>query len=732
MLSRSKLSSVWRRVGYALVLLVMAGNAVSATVSAVSCSSSDVQACPYTPGDLQSFENNTSFYDNTEIGGSCNATASGGTPTNAAEVSAAAKINFQTIFNALVKEGGYTKEQAAGIIGNLVNEDGTGDPQRAESGEKSLATPPDPDNANVGYGIAQWTPARKLINYAASINQPVNTLSTQISFLIAQLNGSWTANSEKGAGDDLKGTTTVETATAAFLGTKNQNYPSGAPYAGQYGGYERPRYEDTQLAPRTASAKIALATYGPQTGPTVPVNIIASTPAADPATATAGASTTSSGSVGGCTCAANAIPTASADGKKTIVLDPGHSPSSAPHTIDPATNIVVGDYENDPEMQQMYDASLAIAAKLTAAGYTVINTKKSVNDVVSLKERADIAGRAQSALGLSLHSTPGSAASGNSVFYPKVGEWRITSDANTALAAADKAAAETMASVRSTTEGQPVKSGSYADLNNGQPRTVKAAPPFMEQGTLLTTQYFATTPWVYNEQATLDSSNNNNNHSPVPDDILAKYVDGIVAGVEKIVPLAGGATATPAAAAATTSAQGNSSCAGSSAVLGNAVQTAINYAWPDYHQAPYLAFKPSYRAAIDKAIANHEYVGGGANPGVDCGGFVTRVMRDSGADPNYNDANSNTDAQKAYMDRHPEKYQNLGTQAGTTNLQPGDIAINDEHTYIYVGNQPGFNGNSASSSFSTTGRSWRTPMASPAYGFSGDSTNPFTWYRLKA
>jgi hypothetical protein len=101
-------------------------------------------------------------------------------------------------------------------------------------------------------------------------------------------------------------------------------------------------------------------------------------------------------------------------------------------------------------------------------------------------------------------------------------------------------------------------------------------------------------------------------------------------------------------------------------------------------------------------------------------------MRDSRADPTYNESNGNTISQQAYLDAHPEKYQKLTNVNGTADLHPGDIAINDVHTYMYVGSQPGFNGNSASASFSSTGESWRAPMASNAYGFGGE----FTWYRL--
>lgn len=174
------------------------------------------------------------------------------------------------------------------------------------------------------------------------------------------------------------------------------------------------------------------------------------------------------------------------------------------------------------------------------------------------------------------------------------------------------------------------------------------------------------------------------------------------------------------------------SCGGdqvNGAVLGSIVKTAVAYAWPDHHNPNYLEMTPAYAAATKKAQANHEYVGGLSHPGIDCGGFVTRVMRNSGADPNYNSANGNTLAQYDYMNSHPELYKKLGPQTSTKNLQPGDIAIiRTEHTYIYVGNQPGFNGNAASASVSFSGHNWRSPMADTAYFSQGGQ--PFMWFRL--
>jgi hypothetical protein len=165
-----------------------------------------------------------------------------------------------------------------------------------------------------------------------------------------------------------------------------------------------------------------------------------------------------------------------------------------------------------------------------------------------------------------------------------------------------------------------------------------------------------------------------------------------------------------------------------SAVQGNFFQTISKYAWPTYHDAPYFTYKPEYQAAVKAAQKRGDYVGGGAHPGIDCGGFVTLVFHDSGTDKNYNGYHSNVVAQQRWLDNHPKQYEKKTDITGAGDLHPGDIFINSDasHTYIFVGDKLGknFKGNAASASFSTTGRSWRTPMASNAYGF-----RDATWYR---
>lgn len=168
-------------------------------------------------------------------------------------------------------------------------------------------------------------------------------------------------------------------------------------------------------------------------------------------------------------------------------------------------------------------------------------------------------------------------------------------------------------------------------------------------------------------------------------------------------------------------------CGNSTAVSGDAVQTALAYAWHKTFPAPHFDMTTAYQKAIDKAQANGEFVGGGNHPGIDCGGFVTRVMRDSGVDPHYNSSNGDTNVQWAYLRTHPELYKQLPANISTSQLKPGDIAINGGvHTFIWVGQQAGFPGNIAQASYGGGGGPWFAPQAGT---YSGGAGSPYTFFR---
>ncbi len=139
------------------------------------------------------------------------------------------------------------------------------------------------------------------------------------------------------------------------------------------------------------------------------------------------------------------------------------------------------------------------------------------------------------------------------------------------------------------------------------------------------------------------------------------------------------------------------------------------YAWPDWHFAPWLDRMPDYAAAVTQSISEGRYVGGSVRnvPGIDCGGFVTILAQNSGLAPDYNDKKGATETQEKWVKEHNWTLLNATstTEIDTSILQPGDIAFSKGHTFIYVGDIPGFNSKIASASYSQDGTGGRAPMA---------------------
>ena len=92
------------------------------------------------------------------------------------------------------------------------------------------------------------------------------------------------------------------------------------------------------------------------------------------------------------------------------------------------------------------------------------------------------------------------------------------------------------------------------------------------------------------------------------------------------------------------------------------------------------------QAYIDARAKYNPEAGGDMN---DCGKYVSTVMRASGADPDYPSAG--TSIQRNYVMNSP-KYTIIKTKS-PSDLQPGDILVNNGHTMLYIGDQG--NGNVA-------------------------------------
>lgn len=283
----------------------------------------------------------------------------------------------------------------------------------------------------------------------------------------------------------------------------------------------------------------------------------------------------------------------------TIVLDPGHTTGVDEYVNNPngngaGDNEPVFDYSNQPEQDQVWQVALDVGDKLTAAGYNVLITKGSEDDTTTdLKKRAEFGypysevakmpenlnpvtqqkltpvSTDNAALGVSIHTTPGSTSVGNDIFIPKVNEYIVKADGQThdvfnnqSLQTTDEGYASTMMKALNSSTGLSFKSGGYNDLYpNGlidnprvstDPQTGKT---YKLTGTMLVTQYFATIPWLYLEQYQDSPTPSSTTFPNFPANDIAKdelstkamqgYEDGIIQGVENIVPLSGTPGANP-------------------------------------------------------------------------------------------------------------------------------------------------------------------------------------------
>lgn len=155
---------------------------------------------------------------------------------------------------------------------------------------------------------------------------------------------------------------------------------------------------------------------------------------------------------------------------------------------------------------------------------------------------------------------------------------------------------------------------------------------------------------------------------------------------------------------------------------GNFQELLLAYAWDDWRGLTTEA-RQEYKDAVAEAQVSGHYVGGITSPGIDCGGFVTLLVRNSKYDSgyNYDGKGGNTTTQEKWM---KENWESLGssTEIDASTLQPGDVAINSTHTFIYVGEVEGFGSNIASASLDE-----RAPMADTMQS----PTQPgYNWYRI--
>lgn len=160
-------------------------------------------------------------------------------------------------------------------------------------------------------------------------------------------------------------------------------------------------------------------------------------------------------------------------------------------------------------------------------------------------------------------------------------------------------------------------------------------------------------------------------------------------------------------------------CGNSAGVNGDLQATTLQYAWPEFKGKGYTTRKKEYADAISTAASKGMYLGG-CN-GVDCGAFVTRLLIDSGFDTGYNHSGKGgpTGTQEAWAKKN---WESLGNNIDAANLKPGDVAFSPGHTFIFVGDIPGFGAKIASASLCS-----RAPMA----GWEKITASNTRWYRKR-
>jgi N-acetylmuramoyl-L-alanine amidase len=217
-----------------------------------------------------------------------------------------------------------------------------------------------------------------------------------------------------------------------------------------------------------------------------------------------------------------------------IVIDPGHSKPI--HAIDPATGLDVSDYENEPEMRDVYAVAELVRAQLLAAGYRVIMTKPTVDTPVSLGQRSAIANAADAALALSIHDQAGSnggigfADGNNIVYYQAVGDYRETPQGrkvvftDAAVAAVSRRYAQIFQDKRAQVQDTTVRLLG----NTGYDLGSRGLPA----GDIWLVQLLARVPWIYNE-----AGGNSRGMTGLNPTDQQRYADGLVAAVEACVPV---------------------------------------------------------------------------------------------------------------------------------------------------------------------------------------------------
>ena len=182
----------------------------------------------------------------------------------------------------------------------------------------------------------------------------------------------------------------------------------------------------------------------------------------------------------------------SSTGGKTVVIDPGHGPNKT--TTDGKTGLSMVESNNQPEGHDVWEVAQKIKNDLSGEGYNIILTKKSEDDNVTFRQRAEVADNNHAALALSIHGDSGLPDQGE-IFVQKVGLYRGSGSNKTVFSDAGVAQKSQQYAQTFKKEREKVESGSVVIKDNSFSGRVG-----LEPGNIPMVQLFSKTPWVYNEE----------------------------------------------------------------------------------------------------------------------------------------------------------------------------------------------------------------------------------------
>jgi N-acetylmuramoyl-L-alanine amidase len=217
-----------------------------------------------------------------------------------------------------------------------------------------------------------------------------------------------------------------------------------------------------------------------------------------------------------------------------VVIDPGHSVSVG--GTDPSTGLDTADYENEPEMRDVWDIALLVRRKLVADGYRVYLTKPTDDTPTNLGVRAYLANRVHADIALSIHDQAGSNGGipfdgGNSnVYYQSVGDYRENPQGkkiyftDSRVAAVSKRYGEIFQHTRSAAQGRSVNLLGNTGYDLGGRG--------LQSGNIWIVQLLSHVPWIYNE-----AGGNSAGMSGLDASDKQIYANGLINGVEQCVPI---------------------------------------------------------------------------------------------------------------------------------------------------------------------------------------------------